>query len=91
MRWQLPDGSEKAGIAPASSGHVLEDKTEIREVPKGAVYMEGYGPPRIVIRTGMTDPQGKVNLPVVDFVRDTLVFVRDEVVPNLLPYIHGRK
>jgi hypothetical protein len=41
----------------------------------------------------MTDAKGKINLPVVDFVKDNLTFIRDEVVPGLTPYVHtgGRR
>jgi hypothetical protein len=88
LRWRLPDGGIKNGFARASPDHFLEDNTEIRNVPEGAVYMEAYGPPRIIIRTGMTDAHGRVNLPVVEFITETLRFIRDEVVPGLTPYIH---
>jgi hypothetical protein len=88
MRWKLPDGSYRDGTVSADSGYVLEDNAEIRDVPKGAVYVEGHGTPRIVVRTAMTDSRGKVNLPVVDFVTEELAFIRNEVVPSLLPYLH---
>lgn len=90
MRWKLPDGSFRDGDVNALPGYLLEDKAEIMNVPKGAMYVEGHGTPRIIIRTGMTDARGKVNLPVVDFVTEELAFLRDEIVPNLTPYIHGQ-
>ena len=87
MLWKLPDGSSRQGSVSADPGYLLEDDAEIRDVPKGAVYVEGHGTPRIVVRTGMTDSRGKINLPVVDFVTEELAFLRDEVVPKLTPYV----
>ena len=91
MKWRFADGTLNDAFAGADAGFLLEDKAEITGVPKGAVYVEGSGTPRIVIRTGMTDVHGKANLPILDFVESTLDFIRDEITPSLVPYLHVGK
>ena len=88
IRWRLPDGSTVNGFAPADANHFLENEAEIRGVPKGAMYVESYGPAHVVIRTALRNENGPVNLPVVPFIRDNLAFIREKVVPPLLPYVH---
>jgi hypothetical protein len=94
IRWRLADGEIVSALASADPGHFVEDDAEIREVPSEAVYMECYGPPVVVVRTALKDADGKVvNVPIVDFIRDQRIFIRDKVVPKLLPYVHtpGRR
>lgn len=95
ISWRRPDGSKVAGFAHADPDSVFEDQAEIRPVPKGAVYVESFGVPDVVIRSGLTGDDGRaINLPVIEFVDNTLDFLRSTVVPGLTPYVHrpgGRK
>lgn len=50
--------------------------------------MEIVGLPEVVVRTGMTYADGRaVNVPIVDFVSDTLTFLRDKVVSPLTQFV----
>jgi hypothetical protein len=87
IRWRLPSGDTGTTAGIPSPGHLLEDHAEIRNVPNGAVYVESYGTPEIVIRTALTNAHGRINLPVIDFVSDTLDLLRGTVIPGLTPYV----
>ena len=88
VRWQRPNGSIVDGLGKANPGHFLEDGAKIDNVPKGAVMLDAIGSPNVVVRTALVDAAGKdVNLPVVDFVGDLLKFIRESVVPQLVPFV----
>jgi hypothetical protein len=87
-RWKLPDGTTVDGISLPDDGNFVEDDAEIREVPDGAVCVESYGTPVVVIRSGMKHTDGRpLNLPIIDFITDTASFLRKTVIPGLLRYV----
>ncbi|HEX8977144.1 MAG TPA: hypothetical protein VF781_11570, partial [Solirubrobacteraceae bacterium] len=88
IKWQFPDGQFRAGVGFPGPGNLLEDQAEIKNVPQGAVHVESYGTPEIVIRTTMKDAQGRtMNVPIVEFVENTLTFIRQEILPELTPHV----
>jgi hypothetical protein len=89
VRWKRADGTMVDSFGKATEGNFVEDQAKIHGVPPGAVYVEAIGTPVVVIRTGMTDDHGKVNLPVIDFISNTLEFLREKVMPGFIPYVRN--
>ena len=87
ISWRMPDGEIRQALARPDPDHLIEANATLSNVPRGAEYVECYGPVHIVIRTSMADQHGKVNVPVIDFVSNMLDFIRDAVVPGLVPYV----
>jgi hypothetical protein len=80
------DGSYVDGVGRPGEGSFFEPDAEVHALP-GTVKMEVTGTPQVVIRTRLKDDNGDViNLPVVDFVNDGIVFIRDKIIPTLAPY-----
>lgn len=88
--WQLPDGSIQRGWTPPDPGGTsyLEDGAEVQGVPHGAVYVDGYGAPEVVIRGAVNnrDPQRR-DVPLIAFIEDSVALIRDRIIPGLAPFV----
>lgn len=87
INWRMTDGHIQQALARPDADHLIEAGAELSNVPEGAEYDECYGPVHIVIKTPLSNEHGATNLPVIDFVSDTLDFIRNTVVPGLVPYV----
>jgi hypothetical protein len=87
INWRMPDGHLQQALARPDADHLIEDGAKLSNVPQGAEYEACYGPVHIVIKTPLSNEHGAINLPVIDFVSDTLDFIRDTVVSGLVPNV----
>jgi len=91
VRNYMKDGSFRDGIGRVHPGAFIEDNAEI-DVPAGTVRVEIAGIPQIVIRTQMKYPDGRPqDLPIVDFISDSIKFFEDEVFPSLARFVRPRQ
>jgi hypothetical protein len=67
-------GTEKDALAVPDADHMLKDGAQIRNVHKGAEFVKCYGRVTVSIGTTLVNEQGVVDLPVVDFIENTLDF-----------------
>lgn len=85
--WNLQqDGSTIRGLGIIEPDAFMADGANI-QAPDGTVDMEIKGTPRIVIRTGLKDAQGRPrNVPILHLVEEMITFIRDTVMPPLIPF-----
>lgn len=92
--WDLEDGTHQIGLASANPDSFVEDDAEIKDAPEGAVDVEIVGTPVVVIRTRQNRVNGKktwANVELLDALPEALRFIRDEVMPPLLPFVRKRR
>jgi hypothetical protein len=86
----MKDGSDKLGIGAAHPGRVMEDKTEIKGAPKGAVNVEIVGTPLVSIRIRKEKIDGRmpwISTEIPDALRGMHSLIGEQVIPPLLEYI----
>jgi hypothetical protein len=91
-RWYMQDGSDKIGIGSAHSGRVLEDKTEIKGAPKGAVNVEIVGTPLVSIRIRKEKIDGRmqwISTEIPDTLSSMHAFISEQIIPPLIEHIRS--
>jgi hypothetical protein len=87
INWRMPDGGIQQALARPDADHLIEAGAKLSNVPSGAEFEACYGPVHIVIKTPLSNEHGAINLPVIDFIGNTLDFIRDTVMPGLVPHV----
>jgi hypothetical protein len=87
--WQLPDGKIMRGWSPpdANGATFVENGAEIQGVPNGAVHMESYGAPEIVVRRAVRSKQIPNDISLVSFLDQAVGVIKGRVTPSLMPHL----